>query len=280
MTSNLAQSYEPKGNPLIYRPGGAALEYAPLAANLYLGCSHACVYCYAARMALRFRQVESLREFHGQPRPKRERVSEMLACFEYDAFKLAQAQNTNPVLLSFSCDPYQTLEREEGITREALLTLSLHGQQAAILTKAPHRALLDFDLIKRGGHSLGVTITTLEHKLARELEPKAPGPWLRLAALNQAAEGGIKTWLSLEPIITPDLALAVLDAATKNHKHHLALGLKSGSAYEEKHDWPGFAAKAKALLEARGYTEVTAEQGWEKQAGTYLIKQSLRKVCS
>ena len=59
---------------IIYRPSGAAQEYAPFAANLYLGCSHGCAYCYAARMAVHFGWVQSLNEFKTKPRPKQDDV--------------------------------------------------------------------------------------------------------------------------------------------------------------------------------------------------------------
>jgi DNA repair photolyase len=263
---------------LIYRPGGPALEYAALAANLYVGCGHACKYCYARDMAVNNGWLKSAGEFNTRPRPKDEDVSELMARFRRDVKKLAKAGNTRQVLLSFTTDAFQPLEEDLGITHEALLIMSIHGQKGCILTKAPDRALWqDHELIKRGGHSLGATITTMDQEMARVLEPGAPDPQQRMNALAQAHKEGISTWLSLEPIISPDCALQVLEAAMVWGKPHIALGLKSGSPYKHRHDWPAFRAQACQLLEGRGYQAVSMEQGWDKEPGTYLIKESLKK---
>ena len=265
-------------NPIIYRPSGAALEYAPLAANLYLGCAHACAYCYAARMAVAYGWVTSLDEFRTRPRPKKEDVPGMMARFERDLKGLSKRGNHEPVLLSFTTDPYQPLELELGITREALLKMSLYRQRAMILTKNPGLAVSrDLELIKRGGHSLGVTLTSRDAKLSRAFEPGAPEPAARTEALADATYRGVNTWISLEPLISPEQGLAVV-ALARDLGIHIAMGLKSGSAYQERHDWPGFLGQARRILETRGYREVDAYEAYKKEAKTYLVKESLKGV--
>jgi DNA repair photolyase len=260
---------------IIYRPKGAALEYAPLAANLYLGCSHACVYCYARRMALDNGWVASAEEFNARPRPKWADAEGMMGEFR----KQLGRGYREPILLSFMTDPYQPLELETGLTRAALQAMTFHRQAAIILTKNPAHALArDGDLLTRCGHSLGATITGLDPDRAKKLEPGAPDPWRRLQALDLAAINRIKTWISLEPVIDPDSALAVIAAATTDHNPHIAIGLKSGSPYQIKHDWPAFLAKVRRVLGRYGYREVDYMLGWTKEPGTFLIKKSFKEA--
>ncbi|MEN6645271.1 MAG: hypothetical protein ABFE08_22745, partial [Armatimonadia bacterium] len=92
--------------PVIYEPQGAALEYAELAANLYRGCSHSCRFCYAPSVLRKSgTSLESFRH-DVQPRP------DIIKQFARDCRKLAEAECTKRVLLSFTTDPYQPAERE------------------------------------------------------------------------------------------------------------------------------------------------------------------------
>lgn len=102
---------------IIYEPRGRALEYAPLAVSLYHGCSHGCRYCYVPA-ALRTTTEKFL-----QPGPRKN----ALALLERDAEELARAGDTREILMSFTCDPYQHLEQELGLTREAIRILIQHG---------------------------------------------------------------------------------------------------------------------------------------------------------
>lgn len=109
---------------IIYEPKGRALEYAPLAANLYRGCGHSCSYCYAPA-ALRMKRDE----FYGNPQPR----AGVLEQLEKDARKLAG--DARPVLLCFTCDPYQPINDEHQLTRRAIEILNGEGLAVHILTK-------------------------------------------------------------------------------------------------------------------------------------------------
>ncbi len=114
-----------------------------------------------------------------------------------------ESKTYNIPYIVHNCDPYPYFEAEEGLTRLVLLVLAENPRnRVLILTKNPELALRDIDLMKLHGDMwLGTTITTLSHKEALELEPLAPDPKTRLKALREAKTRGIKTWISIEPII-------------------------------------------------------------------------------
>ena len=187
---------------VIYQPSGRAREYAPWAANLYSGCAHGCVYCYAP-MVLR-REREEFRA-GGVPRAN---VLEQLA---RDAKKVPAGIK---VLLSFTTDPYQPCEEEYGITRKAIEILHAHGLQVEILTKGGRRAARDFDVLG-GQDAFGSTLTFLSPEKSIEWEPNAALPEDRLAAIEEAHGRGIPVWVSLEPVIEPAETLAIVKATHK-----------------------------------------------------------------
>jgi len=101
---------------IIYEPSGRAKEYSQLAANLYRGCGHACTYCYAPD-AIRERREK----FYNLPIARQNILKEL----EKDCIRLG-GKETRPVLLSFTSDPYQPLDEELQITREAIKLLKKH----------------------------------------------------------------------------------------------------------------------------------------------------------
>ena len=89
---------------VIYEPKGRAREYAPLACNLYMGCTHGCKYCYAPAC-----MHKKLEEWHQAARARGENV---LVLFERDCVRLAKERAddaTRRVLFCFLSDPYQPL---------------------------------------------------------------------------------------------------------------------------------------------------------------------------
>lgn len=193
---------------IIYEPKGKALEYSPLAANLYKGCGHACVYCFAPKATFTDRKVFSSPEYI-KPRPN---VIEQLA---KDAVKYRGTDK--PVLLSFTTDPYQPANNKFGITREALKILLDHDIPVTILTKGGMRACNDFDLLAQNPkNAFSVTLTTDDPKESFAWEPGAASPADRMTSLIIAHDQGIKTWVSFEPVINPD---AVIRLIQKTHSY-------------------------------------------------------------
>jgi DNA repair photolyase len=185
---------------VIYEPRGAAREYAPLAANLYRGCSHACRYCYAPACL----RMDPGAFAHAAPR------TEVLRHLAVDAARLRG--EAGPVLLSFTHDPWQPCEREHRLTRGALAILTRVGIGVRTLTKAPLRALEDDGAaLVAADAEFGVSLSWTDDSLRAQWEPLTEGVSDREAALRRARAMGLRTWLSVEPVIDVDEALGVIE---------------------------------------------------------------------
>lgn len=238
---------------VIYEPRGPAREYAELACNLYAGCTHGCRYCYVPAL-LRKRPAD----FHAGARPR----PGVLEALEREA--PAYAGDPREVLLSFTSDPYQPSEEEHHLTRRALEILIGHGVRVCVLTKDPQRAMqFDGELLLRGRVRLGATVTGFTDKHAQSWEPGAPGLTSRQAGMREARRAGLRTWLSLEPVIDPLEALWVIriyaDIADEIRigkiNHHPEL--------ERAVDWSKFVTDATALCREQGVR--------------FMLKQSLAR---
>ena len=120
---------------VIYSPKGKAREYSPYACNIYLGCNHGCKYCYAP--SIRFTK----RENYLIPEPRRNILKE----FEEDCKKLNNFDSQ--VLFCFMTDPYNSKEKELGLTRQCLEIALNYKIPISILTKS-NLVLRDIDLFK------------------------------------------------------------------------------------------------------------------------------------
>ena len=224
----------------IYEPRGKAREYAPLAVNLYQGCGHRCIYCYAPSCI----RVTKERFYTPNPRPN---ILEMLSS---DARKFSLVNNNGPVLLCFTCDPYQPIDEKYQITRKAIGILHYFSLDVMILTKGGQRAERDFDLLT-GNDFFGVTITNLDDAMSLKWEPLAALPGERINSLRKAHEKGIKTWVSLEPVIYPDITLEII---RKSHDFvdKFKVGTLNYHPAAKGIDWHTFAINVKSLLDELG----------------------------
>lgn len=185
---------------IIYKPKGKAREYSPYAANLYLGCNHACAYCYAP--AIRF----TTRENYKNIEPRRNLLKE----FESDCKK--NVSNNIQVLFCFMSDPYNSLESELRLTRECLKIALRYNIPISILTKSI-TVLNDIDIFKKfnGNIQVGFTLTFDNIKDSIEYEPGASSPDERIEALKILKENNIKTWASFEPVIFPKQSINLIN---------------------------------------------------------------------
>lgn len=196
------------------------LDYA---LNPYRGCEHGCLYCYSPAVL----KDQRLIEHWGEEVWAKENVVEVLA-------KEVRKFKPGVVGVSTVCDPYQPLERKTELTRRCLEVLSGSEFGVCIQTKSD-LVLRDLDLIKGERFEVGTTVTTLDPDLARKLEPGAPLPERRLAALGEFAARGVETWVFLGPVIpevndSPDGLLAVLEEARRLGTYVIydRLNLKTG----------------------------------------------------
>ncbi len=164
------------------------LDYA---FNPYAGCYHSCIYCYA-RGYTRYSEVANN---WGKVIYIKENIIDLLR-------KEVKAKKTGVVGVSTITDPYQPIEVEEKLTREALAILLDSGFKISIQTKSD-LVLRDIDVITLCPDSVdvGVTITTVDEEVARIIEPNAPLPKRRIKAVERISSEGIETWVFLGPII-------------------------------------------------------------------------------
>ncbi len=187
------------GCSYIYAPKGRANEYAPLAANPYRGCGHACAYCYVP-LALKMKRPEF--EAGAVSRP------DYIKHLTENAKKYQAAGITEQVMLSFTSDPYHP--DDTALTRETLHVLRNHGLGFATLTKGGTLALRDVDLFRPDRDAFASTLTSLDESFARKWERRAAVPADRLKALQRFHEAGIYSWVSLEPTLDVEASLAIV----------------------------------------------------------------------
>lgn len=229
---------------LIYQPRGKALEYSPLALNLYRGCAHACTYCYAPDATFTHRDKFSSPEFIT-PR------ANVLDLLTKEARKLAG--DPREILLSFTSDPYQPLEKKARITRSALEILMDHDLTATILTKGGSWGIIrDMALLKMNPRNAwSVTLTHDDPAVSLEWELGAALPEDRIESLRIAHAAGIKTWVSFEPVIDPEAVYRLLEATT-SFVDFYKVGKLNYHLRAKEIDWPKFRERVKAQLKKLG----------------------------
>lgn len=175
----------------IYEPRGKAREYGELALNIYTGCNHGCIYCYARKMAERYTSKGCLSGFED-PKPRFEIVESVKKQLGTGKIK------GRTIHLCFSCDPYPA-DIDTTPTREIITAIKESDNHVQILTKGGSRAVRDFDLLDNSDW-FGVTITG-DFWNDKKSEPNA-APWFdNLETMVKAHDKGIKTWISCEPVL-------------------------------------------------------------------------------
>jgi len=244
---------------VIYEPRGAAREYSPLAVNLYSGCSHGCTYCYVPGCLRR------TREQFAKVSPR----ADVLKALEKDA--RGMRGDERPILLSFTSDPYQELERSARLTKRALEIMLGYELRVRLLTKNPAMALeLDAGLLREGKVEFGTTILFADDAKRAIWEPYAPAIQSRMKALKAAHEMGLKTWISLEPVIEPHEALAVIREMSGT-VDTWKVGRWNHDTRANAIDWGGFTVAALNLLEDMGARYYIKDELW-RAAGAGAVR--------
>jgi DNA repair photolyase len=164
--------------------------------NPYRGCEYGCGYCFA-RYTHEFMEMNAS-EFG-------DRVYAKSAVAHLLRRELGRVERKEHIAIGTATDPYQPAERRFARTRSILEVFAKErGRRLGITTKSD-LILRDLDLLREiaRGNVLNVnfTITTLDEKLARLLEPRAPRPALRLAALQKLGDAGIAVGVFANPVM-------------------------------------------------------------------------------
>lgn len=222
---------------VIYEPKGRALEYSLLAINIYRGCSHGCVYCYARKMSMAYTNAN-----FGKAETRFGLIGNLMK----QAPRYAGTDKR--VLLCFTCDPYQQLDEKEKVTRSVIKVLKNNDIPFQVLTKGGLRAVRDFDLYTEGD-AFATTLTFTNEALSTAREPRAALPAERIEAIQIAHEAKIKTWVSLEPVLDAEQSLEII-RMTSDFVDLFKIG-KLNHFYSEI-DWREFGIKAIDLCQELG----------------------------
>src|SRR5882762_11832 len=174
--------------------------------NPYRGCEFACKYCYA-RYTHEYMELDG-GEFERKIYVKKDAAAllaqDVSRKYSYTSEK-SHGQRPDHIAIGTATDPYQPAEREYGVTRACLEELAKReGLSISIITKS-NQIVRDMDVLKkiaaRSSLQIDVTVTTLRPRLARLLEPRAPQPRLRLAAVKELREAGLQVGVSASPLL-------------------------------------------------------------------------------
>jgi len=221
---------------VIYEPKGAALEYAPLAANLYTGCLHKCSYCYVP--AATFKKADV---FHASANPR----EGVIAALAKDAWELNTARDKRRILLCFACDPYPA--GDSRTTRSAISALKAEKRPVSVLSKAGMRMTRDYDLLAQMDSEVGISLVWMDDLKRQILEPGAAPVGERLEALRLAKVAGLKTWASVEPVVEPTEGLKAIEALLPL-ADMIKIGRWNHDARANGVDWQAFVDQAKRII--------------------------------
>ncbi|WP_256080203.1 PA0069 family radical SAM protein [Massilia sp. YIM B04103] len=180
--------------------------------NPYRGCEHGCIYCFA-RPSHSYLGLSPGLDFES-------RLFAKVNAPELLRSELAKPSYVaDPIALGVNTDAYQPCERDYKLTRRVLEVLQECEHPVGLITKS---ALIERDIDILGAMAqknlaaASITITTLDPKIARTLEPRAAAPARRLRTIKTLSEAGIPVGVSIAPIIPfvtePDIE-RVLEAA-------------------------------------------------------------------
>ena len=222
---------------IIYEPAGKAREYSPLAANIYIGCNHKCLYCYGPN--IRRCSIENF-----NPYIRRNILQEL----KKDCKKFYRTDKN--VLLCFMSDPYNEIDDTENITRKALELFLENKIPAAILTKAGIKALKNIDIYKKFGEHIkvGATLTMDNSQDSKEWEPGAAMPCERIEMLKELKENNIKTWASFEPVIDPEQSINMIKKTLPYVDIYKIGKINNFRGIDKKINWTDFLEKAVTIL--------------------------------
>ena len=187
--------------------------------NPYRGCEHGCVYCFA-RPTHTYHGLSAGLDFESKLFFKPDGPELLLKELSRPGYV------PRPIALGVNTDAYQPVEREQKLTRRFLEILSAHNHPVSLLTKS---ALIqrDIDLIAPMAEKqlcrVGISITTLDRKLARTMEPRAATPQRRFETVQKLSEQGIPVTVMAAPII-PALNDPELEALLETAKQNGAIG--------------------------------------------------------
>ena len=165
--------------------------------NPYRGCEHGCIYCYARPSHCYLGHSAGL-DFETKLYAK----TNAAALLEQELAR--RSYKPQVIALGTNTDPYQPIERERRITRSILEVLERTGHPVGIVTKSA-LVVRDIDILSRmaaqGLAKVALSVTTLDRRIARAMEPRATTPGKRLDAVRALREAGVPVSVMVAPIV-------------------------------------------------------------------------------
>ena len=237
--------------------------------NPYRGCEIGCKYCYA-RYAHEFMELD--------PAEFEDKIYAKASPGHLLRQELGRVRHKDEgIAIGTATDPYQPAERRFGRTRSILEVFAKErGWHLGLITKSD-LITRDLDLFReiarRNVLSVHITVTTVDEKLARLLEPRAPRPELRLQAVQQLRSAGVAVGVNPNPIM-PGITDSdeSLEAVARAARGHGAMTLGGGALYlpgaAQKvffpfldREFPHLAAKYRAAFENNIHLSRTYKDG-------------------
>lgn len=202
--------------------------------NPYRGCEFACKYCYA-RYTHEYMELDGA-DFEKKIFVKQDAApllaQEMARKYSCES-KASDFQEAEHIAIGTATDPYQPAEREYGVTRACLKELAKREGISVSITTKSNQVVRDIDVLQeiaaKSALHVNLTITTLKPRLARLLEPRAPRPDLRIAAIRELRAAGLQAGVLASPLL-PGITdgEGELEALAKAAKEAGALWFTSG----------------------------------------------------
>ncbi|MCV0395387.1 MAG: PA0069 family radical SAM protein [Rhizobiaceae bacterium] len=165
--------------------------------NPYRGCEHGCVYCFA-RPTHAFMGMSAGLDFESKLFAKPDAAKLLERELSKDGYQ------PRTIAIGTNTDPYQPIEREWRIMRQVLEVLEAFNHPVGIVTKSA-LVMRDVDILsrmaKKGLAKVALSLTTLDRKIARTMEPRAATPTRRLEAMRALSQAGIPVSAMIAPVV-------------------------------------------------------------------------------
>ena len=165
--------------------------------NPYRGCEHGCIYCYA-------------RPNHAYVGLSPGLDFETKLFVKANAAELLEQEFSKPsyrprtIMMGGVTDIYQPIERGYGVTRSILEVMERWRHPVALITKS-QLVIRDIDILarlaERGLAKAAISVTTLDRRIARVMEPRAAAPHRRIEAIRMLADAGVPVTVMVAPIV-------------------------------------------------------------------------------
>ena len=180
--------------------------------NAYRGCEHGCIYCFA-RPTHAFHDLSPGVDFESRLFVKPKAAQLLHAALSRPGYECA------PIAMGTNTDPYQPIEERWRVTRSVIEVL-LETRHPFTITTKSDRVLRDLDLLKPAAElgiaSVAISVTSLDPKISRTMEPRAPAAAKRIEAIQALNEAGVPCHVAIAPVvpqITDHELEAIIEAA-------------------------------------------------------------------